>query len=362
LLVAASAPVPPDGFASGINGLSRGLAESLVEARAAGFDAARVFMRWDKIETTQGAPDWGCRYVTEADLGPDVDGDGAPDPWPGIPCGDGPCGCGYSADERVAMAGGAEPRLPVMLTIAGTPVWARGRAADGCPPGTPGRSLPLAAGIESAYREFVAAVASRYGDAAYAFELWNEPDLPACESWAGTQRQYRKQILSAAAAVKAAGAVPGLVVAPTLEDPSGAAMEAWLDWSAPIDLVSFNLYTTSVEAALAKIDEMNAWCRGEARCPGFYITEMGAPRFAPRCPGPSAARPGPADVAMMARCRHRRRCAGFFVYTLSDQDQHRECDRGLIDVRGCPKRRLCTIARHFFGRTTLPFDCRSCGP
>jgi hypothetical protein len=37
--------------------------------------------------------------------------------------------------------------------------------------------------------------------------------------WAGTRQQYKEQILSAATAVKSAGIAPGLVVAPTLEEP-----------------------------------------------------------------------------------------------------------------------------------------------
>ena len=73
--------------------------------------------------------------------------------------------------------------------------------------------------------------------------------------------------MSAATAVKSAGIAPGLVVAPTLENPSGAAVDAWMDWSQPVDVLSFNLYTTDVVAALAKIDEMNAWCGANRRCP-----------------------------------------------------------------------------------------------
>src|SRR5205814_5966594 len=129
-----------------------------------------------------------------------------------------------------------------------------------------------------AFRNFAAAAARRYGAVVYAFGLWNEPDLPGCVTWAGTARQFKDQILTAAEDVKASGASPGLVVAPTLEDPSGGAMDAWMDWSRPVDLLSFNLYVTSVGAGLAKIDEMDAWCRANRRCPGFYVTEFGAQR------------------------------------------------------------------------------------
>src|SRR5438552_12814934 len=82
LLVAAGppAPMPPGGFAGGITGLPRALDVALGDVRGAGFDALRIFLRWDKIETVEGAPDWTCKYVTHADL------DGASDPWPGIPC------------------------------------------------------------------------------------------------------------------------------------------------------------------------------------------------------------------------------------------------------------------------------------
>ena len=359
LLVAAGppAPMPAGGFAGGITGLPRALDVALDDVRGAGFDALRIFLRWDKIETVEGAPDWTCKYVTHADH------DGASDPWPGIPCDGTPCGCGYSADERVTMAARDPQRLAVLLTIVGTPAWARGRPAAGCPLDAPDVALPPRRGKESAFRDFVAAVARRYGTIAYAFELWNEPDLEACVAWAGTRQQYREMILSAATAVKSAGIAPGLVVAPTLENPSGAAMDAWMDWSQPVDVLSFNLYTTDVAAALAKIDEMNAWCRANPRCPGFYITEFGAQRDgASHCPGPRTNSPGAGDVAIMRRCRKRRRCDGFFLYALSDQNPHVECDRGLLDANGCRKRRLCTIARRFFGLTALPFACAGCGP
>jgi len=116
-----------------------------------------------------------------------------------------PCGCGYSADERVAMVARDPHRLPILLTIVGTPVWARGPPAADCPADAPGLARPLRRGKESAFRDFVAAVARRYGTIAYAFELWNEPDLEACVAWAGTRQQYKEEILSAATAVKGAG-------------------------------------------------------------------------------------------------------------------------------------------------------------
>src|SRR6185436_18635411 len=97
--------------------------------------------------------------------------DGAPDPWPGIPCDGTPCGCGYSQDERVTMARSGSPSLPVLLTIVGTPSWARGSPAEGCPSTVPGRAMPLRPGKETAYASFAAAVARRYGTMAYAFEL-----------------------------------------------------------------------------------------------------------------------------------------------------------------------------------------------
>lgn len=348
-----------------MNGLPRALGSAMDDARAAGFHAVRIFLRWDRIETTAGAPDWACRYLTDTDLGPDVDHDGLPDPWRGTPCEAGACGCGYSADERVAMVAGDPHRLPIVLTILGTPQWARGAAAPAaeCPAGVLGRALPLERGKESAYREFVAAAARRYGSLAYAFELWNEPDLRDCLSWAGTRQQYREQILAAAWAVKEAAVTPGLVVAPTLETPSGAAMDAWMDWPAPVDVLSFNLYTTGVPDALAKIDEMNAWCAASPRCPGFYVTEFGARDAGPLdCGGPRTDRPGAADVSVMRRCRKRRWCRGLFLYALSDQNKRPDCARGLLDRHGCRKRRLCTIARRFFHVPHLPFACVGCGP
>lgn len=365
LLLAAGAPVPPTGFANGVNGLPRGLDAALDDASAAGFDTVRTFLRWDKIETVEGQPDWTCKYLGGVDVGPDGDGDGDPDAWPGIPCDGTPCGCGYSADERVAMVAADPRRLPLFLTIIGTPAWARGRAAPGCPSSAPARAMPLKASKEGAYRAFVAAAVQRYGAAAYAFGLWNEPDLAACEAWAGTVQQFKEQILSAATIVKESRVVPGLVVAPTLESPSGPAMDTWMDWSQPVDLLSFNLYVTKVPLGLAKIEEMNAWCRARRRCRGFYITEFGAHPPSPRkphCPGPVAADPGAADVALMKRCRARRGCAGFFLYRLTDQGGPSTCGRALITARGCRKRRLCTIAERFFGRTVLPFDCGGCGP
>lgn len=363
--VGPSAPVPADGFVAGVNGLPRALDSAIDDARAVGIGAVRIFLRWDRIEPTKGAPDWTCRYVTDTDLGSDLDRDGLPDLWPGIPCEAGPCGCGYSADDRVAMAARDPHRLPIVLTMVGTPEWARGQVAPAanCPTEVTPRALPLRRGEESAYREFVAAAARRYGTTAYAFELWNEPDLGQCLMWAGTRQQYQEQILVAASAVKEAGIVPGLVVAPTLERASGAAMDAWMDWSAPVDVLSFNLYTIDVADALEKIDEMNAWCAANRRCPGFYVTEFGARNSGPEdCGGPRTDRPGVVDVAVMRRCRKRRWCKGIFLYALSDQNPRPDCARGLLDRHGCRKRRLCTIAKRFFRVPHLPFACVGCGP
>ena len=363
LLAAAAgpAPTPPGTFVPGINGIPRAGGTQLEDARAAGFAAVRVFLRWDEIEMQEGAPDWTCRFLTDADIGRDVDGDGRRDPWPGIPCDGTPCGCGYSADERVEMIAGAG--LPIMLTLVGTPVWARGRPGIDCSSPPPGRALPLRSEKAGAFREFAARVAMRYGSRAYAFELWNEPDLAACVMWAGTRQQYKEQILSAAAVIKSTGVTPGLVVAPTLESPSGDAMDAWMDWSAPVDLLSFNLYKIDVPSALAKIEEMNAWCRERPRCGGFYITEFGARKAGIKsCPGPRTNAPAAADVAIMTRCRNRRSCAGFFLFTLSDNANRPECDRGLFARNGCRKRRLCMIAQRFFGVTDLPYACVGCRP
>jgi len=125
-----------------------------------------------------------------------------------------------------------------------------------------------------------------------------------------------------------------------------------------------NLYSNDLSAALAKIEEMNTWCRANPRCPGFYIiTEFGAQGAGiSGCPGRRAVAPGVANVAIMKRCRYRRACAGFFLYALSDREDRPECDRGLLGAQGCRQRRLCTIARRFFGIDTLPFACVGCGP
>lgn len=137
---------------------------------------------------------------------------------------------------------------------------------------------------------------------------------------------------------------------------------AWLDWSQPIDRVSFNLYSPDLSAAIRTLTAMHRWCRARSRCTGFYVTEFGAQASADgNCPGPHAASPGGVDVAVMKWCRRHRRCAGFFLYSLSDQNDVPECRRGLLSETGCRKRRLCTIARRFFG-VTPPFDCRGCGP
>src|SRR5207244_11907973 len=51
------------------------------------------------------------------------------------------------------------------------------------------------------------------------------------------------------------------------------------------------------------------------------------------CPGPRTGRPGAGDVAIMKRCRKRRGCIGFFLYALSDQNPHEECDRDRKSTR-----------------------------
>src|SRR5262249_37962246 len=131
----------------------------------------------DKIETVEGMPDWSCRYAAEGDLSAHLDSDGRADPWPATPCDGTPCGCGYSADERVAMVAAGPSPPALLLTLVGTPAWARGRGRPDCPPDTRGPALPLRSGKEDAFATFAAAVARRYGSVAYAFELWSEPDL-----------------------------------------------------------------------------------------------------------------------------------------------------------------------------------------
>ena len=72
LLVAAGppAPMPPGGFAGGITGLPRALDGAVGDVRGGGFNAVRIFLRWDKIETAEGTPDWTCKYLTRTDVGP----------------------------------------------------------------------------------------------------------------------------------------------------------------------------------------------------------------------------------------------------------------------------------------------------
>jgi hypothetical protein len=360
-LASARAPVPPDDFPAGVTGTGRGIDHALADAAAAGFNAVRLFVRWDEIEPVEATPRWDCRYTTKNDLGPDVDGDGQRDLWPDVPCDGTPCGCGFSLDERVAAITAAG--LPLLLTIHGTPAWARGPAAPWCPAGVPGRAFPVRADRSGAYARFVAAVAARYGEVAFAFELWNEPDLDRCGAWAGTREQYRRQILGAAAAVKASGATPGLVVAPTLVYPSPEAFDAWIDWRAPIDRLSLNLYTRTLGDALRSLDTLHTWCARSARCPGFWITEFAAQRNGVRaCPGPRVANPGAADLAIMRRCRRHASCRGFFLYSLTDRNNLPLCDEGLLDASGCRKRRLCQIGRRYFGREALPYACVGCGP
>lgn len=353
------APTPPNQFPAGVAGNGRGIDHALSDAQAAGFNAIRLFVRWDRIETTPGEPAWDCRYTTKNDFV--ATGDGRlPRLWPDVPCEPGPCGCGFSLDERVAAVAGAG--LPLVLTVHGTPEWARGAASAQCPADTPGHALPLRADRAKAFAEFVGALAARYGGVAFAFELWNEPDLERCREWAGTPEQYKRQILSAAWAVKASGAAPGLVIAPTLVHPSGQAMDAWMDWSAPIDRLSFNLYETSLPRSLATLDRMDGWCRGHRRCPGFWIAEFSSQRSGARaCPGPRTNAPGSGNLAVMRRCQRRSSCRGFFLYSLTDRNDLPQCDEGLLDARGCRKRRLCQIARRYFGRTQLPFVCAGCG-
>ena len=61
--------MPAGGFAGGITGLPRALDVALDDVRGAGFDALRIFLRWDKIETVEGAPDW-CTTGQPAGNGP----------------------------------------------------------------------------------------------------------------------------------------------------------------------------------------------------------------------------------------------------------------------------------------------------
>jgi hypothetical protein len=80
----------------------------------------------------------------------------------------------FAAIQKIVMPARSPSSLQVLLSISGTPDWAR---SDGGAGGSPGD--PAWAPKRAAFQNFVAAVVAKYGSRTAAYEIWPNPNVQA---------------------------------------------------------------------------------------------------------------------------------------------------------------------------------------
>ncbi len=141
-------------------------------------------------------------------------------------------------------------------------------------PGDPRPSIP-ASQLE-AWRAYVVAVASRYKDRAWGFEVWNEPNSPTF--WKGSMAEFLALAKVTVQAVHEAApgvpvAVAGLALAP----------QDWLDALlaegivGEADAVSFHPYWLDAEGAVDTIGVVQDWLAANHLDKPLWLTEYGWP-------------------------------------------------------------------------------------
>jgi hypothetical protein len=422
------APAPSGNLPGGTTGQDRGLPNAFLQTQQAGFNTVRLFLQWNLIEQTAycdatrscnvdslssaseldldpthsgyaaaAAGMFTCRYVDEDDqTWPPV----SPcDPYAPCHCtnpatqGSAVCGahtlpaCGLSADERIQRINASTPSyLATILTIDSTPDWAGDTWASRCDGDShakdsrPLKALcPLGQPCSKSWNDFVYAVADRYAAGAFAFELWNEPNL--CKYWSGSADDYKGEILPGAQMVKATGALPGCVYATAYYNPSNCSassceLSAWLDAAQPYDFVSVHWYGNPDDIVNTHLPGLNSWCNGSSegsKCSrfgfdypastacanngGYVVTEFGFPHTDNgNCSSDAQSDPGAADVRVMNACDNHIWCWGEAQYNLTDRRPPGSCEMGLFDTSGTPKKRMCEIGQDYFG-VTPPYTC-----
>ncbi len=115
--------------------------------------------------------------------------------------------------------------IRVSLTVDGTPCWASSAPSSllrRCAPGRPGAAAAWPPRNPSAYAQFVALLARRYGPRLAAIEIWNEPDEVGQYYFAGPEKPRRYAAIVRAAYTAIKRAEPAVtVLAGSLVGPNG---------------------------------------------------------------------------------------------------------------------------------------------
>jgi hypothetical protein len=152
------------------------LPRAIAMLKAAGFNWAKVQVRWENLEGSKGAINWG------------------------------------TMDDIVNKVNGAGVNL--LFSVVTAPRWARPADTDFGVPGPPANPKD--------YADFVGAIAARYKGKVQAYEIWNEQNMSF--EWGGTGHklnaaQYVQLLRQAYAAIKAAD--PGATVLSGALTPTG---------------------------------------------------------------------------------------------------------------------------------------------
>jgi hypothetical protein len=208
-------------------------------------------------------------------------------------------------------------------------------------------------------QEFARWVATTFGPAISAYEIWSESDL--CNHFAGPPQKYREMVLTPAYdGIRAAGS-SAFVVAPGILNSTG--FDAWLSYYdtgkgrqvlvRDIDYYSLHLYEP-VANGKAHLDAADQWqppkdYDGNSPIIGYWLTEFGWEQTGLGCVGGThggnnTADPGTAATQILNKCWYgTNNCLKAFLYTLKDFPG---CDFGILDDADNPKPRYDTIAAY----------------
>ncbi len=141
-------------------------------------------------------------------------------------------------------------------------------------PGDPRPSVP-ASGLDK-WLEYVTAVATRYKDRAWGFEVWNEPNLP--NFWKGSKEEFVElarvtvdKVHEVAPGVPVSVAGLSLLPVPWLDSLHAAGVVA------AADAISFHPYWLDGDGALDMVREAKKWLKKKNLDKPIWITEYGWP-------------------------------------------------------------------------------------
>ena len=267
----------------------------------------------------------------------------------------------------VLMAAAARERIEVLPVLIGAPG---------------GRPRPRTRSERTLWASFVRGVAVRYGRGGTfwelhpeldpipitAYQVWNEPNLPAFWRPDNDAAGYLRLVRLTRARLRAVDPKARIVLAGLPDSRRGTPM---LDYVRAIyaqpgartlfDVVALNPYSDDAPGVLEKLNRVRAYMdrRGDRRTP-IWVTEVGWATGGPRSPFRASRAGQAARVARMFRAllaaRRRLRLERLILYGLQDRP-YAATERpwwgprvGLFDVAGRPKPAWRTFVRFTGGR------------